>query len=92
MDLKYIGSPIRVQALCPGFTYTEFHDVIKMDRSNIPDGLWMTSDDVVEASLQGLEKNRLFVIPGWRYQVLVRLSRLLPRTLRHFIAFKYQYK
>lgn len=92
MDLKNSGSPVRVQALCPGFTYTEFHDVIKIDRSRISKSLWMASEDVVEASLHGLEKNRLFVIPGWRYRLLVGFTRLLPRFLRHFIAFKYQYK
>ena len=93
LDLKNTGSPVRVQALCPGFTYTEFHDVIKMDRSRIPESLWTASEDVVEASLHGLRKNRLFVIPGWRYRLLVGMSRLLPVSLKHFIAIKYgQYK
>ncbi len=93
LDLKNAGSPVRVQALCPGFTYTEFHDVIKMDRTRIPASLWTASEDVVEASLHGLRKNRLFVIPGWRYRLLVGMSRLLPLSLKHFIAIKYgQYK
>jgi uncharacterized protein len=92
MDLKYTGSPVRVQALCPGFTHTEFHDVIKMDRSRISKSLWMSSEDVVEASLRGLKKNRLFVIPGLRYRLLVGLTRPLPRFLKHFIAFKIKYR
>ena len=93
MDLKNSGSPVRVQSLCPGFTYTEFHDVIKMDRSRIPASLWATSEQVVEESLHGLERNKLFVIPGWRYRLLVGLIRFLPISLKHFIAIKYgQYK
>jgi short-subunit dehydrogenase len=93
LDLKNSVSPVRVQALCPGFTYTEFHDVIKMDRSRVPASLWMTSEDVVAASLRGLGKNRLFVIPGWRYRLLVGIGRFLPRSLKHFFAIKYgQYK
>jgi short-subunit dehydrogenase len=93
LNLKNTGSPVRVQALCPGFTYTEFHDIIKMDRSRVPARLWTASEDVVEASLHGLEKNRLFVIPGWRYRLLIGMGRFLPLSLKHYIAIKYgQYK
>jgi len=86
LELKNMESPVRVQALCPGFTYTEFHDVIKMDRRRIAKSLWMTSEEVVETSLKMLERNRLFVIPGWRYRMFVRLSHLLPQALKHAIA------
>lgn len=88
IELKNIGSSVRVQALCPGFTYTEFHDVINMDRSRIAKQLWMTSEDVVDTSLKMLNKNRLFVIPGWRYRFFVKLSHFLPRSLKHIIAIK----
>ncbi|MEJ2110704.1 MAG: SDR family oxidoreductase [Acidobacteriota bacterium] len=88
IELKNLKSTVRVQALCPGFTHTEFHDVIKMDRSKIHKSLWMTSEFVVRESLKGLEKNRLFVIPGWRYRFFVKLIQFLPRSLKHFIALK----
>src|SRR5579872_4941763 len=45
LDLLSAGSPVRVQALCPGFTYSEFHDVIAMDRASIPKWLWCTADE-----------------------------------------------
>jgi len=83
LELKAAGSPVRVQALCPGFTYTEFHDVVKVDRSLIPRGWWMPAEKVVEASLDGLERDKLIVVPGLRYKLLVLLLRLTPRTLRH---------
>ena len=93
LEMKHLGSPVRVQALCPGFTVTEFHDVIKMDRSRIAKSLWTSPEAVVEDSLRGLEKNRLFVIPGWRYRLFVGLNRFLPLSLKHFFAVKYgQYK
>jgi short-subunit dehydrogenase len=88
LELKHMKSPVRVQALCPGFTHTEFHDVIKMDRSRIPGQFWMTSEDVVQTSLRMLDRNRLFVIPGWRYRLLVAMGRLLPRPLKHSIAIR----
>jgi short-subunit dehydrogenase len=89
VELKSVGSPVRVQALCPGFTITEFHDVLGADRTLVPHSLWMTAESVVEASLRGLEKNRLFVIPGWRYRWFVRFQQRLPRSIRHARALKY---
>jgi short-subunit dehydrogenase len=89
LELKSIGSPVRVQALCPGFTYSEFHDVLGMDRSLIPKYLWMPAEYVVDESLRGLQSNRLFVIPGWRYRLIVGLLRHLPQSARHFVALKY---
>ncbi len=86
LELRSIGSPVRVQALCPGFTVTEFHDVIGMDRSLIHKRLWMRAEDVVGESLRGLEANRLLVIPGWQYRLFVGLTRCMPRRLRHRIA------
>jgi short-subunit dehydrogenase len=84
LELKTAGSRVRVQALCPGFTYTEFHDVLGMDRNFISKAWWMPAKDVVEASLQGLEKGKLFVVPGWRYKLLVSVVRMLPRGVLHY--------
>jgi len=41
---------------------------------------------VVDASLQGLKANQLFVVPGRRYKFFVFLLRLMPRSLRHTVA------
>jgi short-subunit dehydrogenase len=89
LELKSLKSPLRVQALCPGFTYSEFHDVIGMDRNLIPKSLWMSPEAVVDASLRGLELNRCIVVPGWRYRLLVGVLPCLPRPLKHFIAIRY---
>jgi len=83
LELKAGHMPVRVQALCPGYTVTEFHDVMGFDRKLIPASLWMTAEDVVEASLRGLARGRLIVVPGWRYKLVVLLLRLLPRPLLH---------
>ncbi len=88
LELKSAGSRVRVQALCPGFTLTEFHDVSGLDRKVVPSAWWMSAEDVVEASLQGLEKGKLFVVPGWRYQLLVSLMRILPRGVLHLALSK----
>jgi uncharacterized protein len=89
VELKSVGSPIRIQALCPGFTLSEFHDVLGIDRAVIPRSLWMSAEDVVETSLRSLEKDKVIVIPGWRYRWFVRFQQQLPRFVRHAIALKY---
>ncbi len=83
LDLRAVGSPVKVQALCPGFTYTEFHDVMGVDRKKVAgEKFWMKAGDVVDASLEGFAKGKLVVVPGWRYKVLVGVLGSLPRGLR----------
>jgi short-subunit dehydrogenase len=89
LELKSIGSPVKVQALCPGFTYSEFHDVAGMDRNLIAKSLWLSAEDVVEASLRGLDSGNLFVVPGWRYKFLVRLLAVVPNGLQRWGSLRY---
>jgi short-subunit dehydrogenase len=89
MELKTARSPVRLQALCPGFTTTEFQDVIGMDRGRIPAALWMRAEDVVEQSLEGLDSGQLFVIPGLFYKVIRRFIGWTPRSLRVALTLRY---
>ena len=81
IELGMKSSPVTVQALCPGFTLTEFHDTMPVVRSRIPASLWMPPDFVVEESLRGFDRGTLFVIPGWRYKLLVWIMKLVPSGL-----------
>jgi len=81
IELGAKASPVIVQALCPGFTLTEFQDTMGMKRSAIPASLWMPADFVVEQSLLGFDRRSLFVVPGWRYKLLVRIMKMLPSGL-----------
>jgi short-subunit dehydrogenase len=82
LDLKTIRSKVTVQALCPGFTYTEFHDVMGVDRGAIPAWLWMRAETVVDASLRGLDSGRLLVVPGAMNRLFASLIPRLPGPLR----------
>lgn len=83
LELQSVGSKVAVQALCPGFTYSEFHDVAGLDRRGLaPAAFWLTSEAVVEASLNGLRRGKLFVIPGWRYRLMTSLVTKLPTRWR----------
>jgi uncharacterized protein len=86
LELRARKSNVRVQSLCPGFTRSEFHDVADLDRSRVPEALWHTAENVVQASLNGLPSNQLFVIPGWRYQTWVTMQKLLPREAIYAIT------
>ncbi|MCG5438090.1 SDR family NAD(P)-dependent oxidoreductase [Micromonospora foliorum] len=55
------GTGVRVQVLCPGVVATEFHERQGMDLSALPR---MSADDVVTASLRGLELGEVVVAPG----------------------------
>ena len=55
------GTGVRVRALCPGVVATEFHQRQGMDLSAVPR---MSADDVVTASLRGLDLGEVVVAPG----------------------------
>src|SRR5436190_18001969 len=89
LKLKSQGSGVKVQALCPGFTITEFHDAARMDRKAIPGWLWMKAEDIVDASLEGLAKGDVIVVPGTIYKALVKLESWIARGARAAMAMRY---
>jgi uncharacterized protein len=83
LELQVQGSPVTVQALCPGYTYSEFHDVLGVDRTKMgPQSVWMTAEFVVRESLAALPGRKLFVVPGWKYKLVAALLPKLPVGLR----------
>jgi short-subunit dehydrogenase len=87
------GTGIRVQALCPGFTYTEFHDVINMDRKIVPKFMWISADRVVSTSLKALPRGRVIVVPGWQYRLIVALAHFpLISSIVQWVAASYIFK
>lgn len=90
LELAVVGSPVRAQALCPGFTLTEFHDASGIGRKHARQSWWLSPEDVVAASLQGLARGKLFVVPGWRYKVYVSVLKALPGFLVRSLALRYQ--
>jgi hypothetical protein len=87
LDLRSIKSRVVVQALCPGFTYTEFHEVMGVRREKrAPRFFWISADTVVAASLKGLRSGRLYVVPSWKYRILTALVTKFPNGLR--VAFE----
>jgi uncharacterized protein len=86
VELLGLGSKVRVQALCPGYTRSEFHKTMGVSTGGIPEYLWLKAEDVVRASLEGLEQGKWLVVPDWKYKTLTVVQRLLPRRLIHALA------
>lgn len=72
---------VRVMALCPGYTRTEFQQRAGIDRRRIPDWLWLSADDVVRTALRDLRRGRYVSVPDWRYKAAVLGLRYTPRWL-----------
>ncbi|MGH7579814.1 MAG: SDR family NAD(P)-dependent oxidoreductase [Gemmatimonadales bacterium] len=76
------GTGVQAQALCPGFTRTEFHGRIAEPVERHPEWAWMSAGFVVGHSLRCLDRGGPTVcIPGLRYRVLVGIIRLTPRRV-----------
>jgi short-subunit dehydrogenase len=74
------GTGVQAQALCPGFTRTEFHQRVGPKAGEHPRFMWMTAESVVRASLRQLDRRGpVICVPGLGYRLIVLLVRLLPR-------------
>ncbi|MBA4421070.1 MAG: NAD(P)-dependent oxidoreductase [Anaerolinea sp.] len=74
------GKGVKLQALCPGFTITEFQDSPGYQRlrvkERLPRFLWMTSRQVVKRSLRELRGNRVIYVPGVGNKLIALVGRL----------------
>jgi short-subunit dehydrogenase len=76
------GTGVRAQALCPGFTRTEFHARIPGPVEQHPRFAWLSARDVVAHSLRCFDRGGPVVcIPGLRWRLAVGAVRLMPRRL-----------
>ena len=71
---------IKVCALCPGFTRTEFHQRGRMKMAGLPNFMWLNSDVLVAKAWKDAISGKPVSIPGWQYKTLVGIISLLPRT------------
>lgn len=86
LHLQVADRGVRVLALCPGFTRTEFHARAGMDTSGIPDRLWLDADRVVADGLAALDRGRARSIPGAAYKIIVAATRVVPAGFQRTVA------
>ena len=83
-EVKRFG--VKVVALCPGPTHTEFGEVAGFKAKASIDRFFMESGPVVQAGLEALEKNKAVAIPGALNKLSGQGHRLLPRSVVRKIA------
>jgi hypothetical protein len=82
LHTELAATNVKVSALCPGFTRTEFHQRGKMSMKGVPNFLWLNSDRLVEQSWKDVKKGKAVSVPGWQYKLLVFIVQtLVPRSL-----------
>ncbi|WP_309605078.1 SDR family oxidoreductase [Phenylobacterium sp.] len=81
LHLETQAHGVHVSALCPGFTFSEFHDVNgtreQISRST-PPWLWLGADEVAAAGYEAVEANRPVCVPGAPNKAIAAVAKLIP--------------
>lgn len=75
------GTGVKVSAVCPGFTYSEFHDANKTRGlvSQLPKYMFMQPEPVADGALRAVEAGHVVYVPGLWNKFVVWLAKALPR-------------
>ncbi len=83
LNLETLGTGVHVSALCPGFTFSEFHDVNDTRGlvSKTPGWMWKTSEYVAAVGYTAVENNVAVRVPGLANKTIAAISKILPDPL-----------
>lgn len=78
---------VQVAVLCPGPVRTPFWRNARLDMRPLKDSPWlMNAEQLAQLALQGLERGRTLIVPGWRNRLLAVAAQLAPRALARRLA------
>jgi short-subunit dehydrogenase len=81
LHLEVQAQGVHVSALCPGFTFSEFHDVAgtrAQITQSTPPWLWLGADEVAAAGYEAVEANRVICVPGAPNKAIAAVTKLIP--------------
>lgn len=83
LNLEMQRYNVNVSALCPGFTYSEFHDVndTRESVSKLPDFMWMSAEECAVQGVEACERNRAVFVPGGVNKSIAVAAKLLPESI-----------
>jgi len=81
LSAELAGSGVFLQALCPGPVHTEFGDVAGVPKDTLPEFLFASTAQVVDASLRGIERGEVVCVPGTVESLVSTVVDFLPRWL-----------
>ena len=81
LHTELASTNVKVSALAPGFTRTEFHQRGRMKMSALPNFMWLNADVLVAKAWSDSQKGSAISVPGWQYIVLSTFLRFGPRPL-----------
>jgi short-subunit dehydrogenase len=86
MELKPYG--VNVTALCPGFTRSEFHDVMgtRSQANSLPGVMWQDADDVAREGWDAVMKGKPVCVPGSLNKVLSASMRPIPNRVQYALG------
>lgn len=88
LTIELKGTGVNVTAMCPGFTYTEYHDVIRTRKnvSGYPRFMWMTAEEVARQGYDAVMAGDPVYVNGWVNGLAASLYRVLPDRLTMRLA------
>lgn len=92
LNTELLGTKVKISALCPGFTRTEFHQRGRMSMKGLPNFMWLNADKLVAKAWMDAQKGKAVSIPSWKYQLLTFVMRYAPRSMVRKIGMKVRIK
>ena len=84
LDIEYRGTGVNIVSICPGFTYSEFHDVAgnRETMNKLPSFVWLTGPRIVRDAHEAVEAGKgPVIISGWVYKLTALAMRILPENM-----------
>lgn len=84
------GTSVKVLAVCPGLTHTDFHEKMGMEKarqSNKGIIRWMAPEEIVSCSLKDLQKGKVICFPGIHTRLMTCILSLIPRKMYYKVMY-----
>ncbi len=83
LALEYRGRGVHSCAVCPGFTWSEFHDVngSRELMNKLPKRMWLDADRVAREGVDAVLRGKVVQVSGWQYKAIHAMTKFLPERL-----------